>query len=130
MNLDNIYQFFQDPPPTYLSQEQAVCYILSVLLQGESYATELIKCLESEYPCYRLSDTVLYNALKFLQSQKALAGYSQKVDGRGRPRRMYRVVPEYKFTARKLARLWEDSVAQKNLILAEQEQTFFYSGVL
>lgn len=50
--------------------------------------------------------------------------------GRGRPRRMYRVVPEYKFTARKLARLWEDSVAQKNLILAEQEQTFFYSGVL
>ena len=33
MKLEDIYQFFQNPPPTYLSSEQAVGYVLSVLLQ-------------------------------------------------------------------------------------------------
>ncbi len=101
MKLDDIYHFFQNPPPTYLSPELAVGYILSVLLQGESYGTELIERLESEYPRYRLSDTVLYDALKFLESEKAVIGYWQKVIGRGRPRRMYQVSPHWQTQATK-----------------------------
>jgi DNA-binding PadR family transcriptional regulator len=108
MRLEDIYQFFQNPTPTYLNQELAVCYILSVLLQGESYGTELIQRLESEYPLYRLSDTVLYSALKFIEDEKAVTGYWKKVKGRGRPRRMYQVSPEWQDQAQHLARLWHD----------------------
>ena len=108
MKLEDIYQFFQNPPPTYLSQELAVCYVLSVLLQGESYGTELIQRLESEGPLYRLSDTVLYGALKFLEDEKAIAGYWKKVEGRGRPRRMYQVNLEWQNQATELAGLWQN----------------------
>lgn len=108
MKLEDIYQFFQNPPPTYLCQEVAVCYVLSVLLRGESYGTELIQRLESEYPLYRLSDTVLYSALKFLEDEKAITGYWKKVEGRGRPRRMYQVSREWQNQAAVLARFWEE----------------------
>lgn len=112
MRLEDIYQFFQNPPPTYLSQELAVCYVLSVLLQGESYGTELIQKLEGEHPLYRLSDTVLYSALKFLEDEKAIVGYWKKVEGRGRPRRMYQISPEWQEQAQNLARLWHDYMNQ------------------
>ena len=108
MTIEDIYQYFQTPPPIYLSQEQAVCYVLSVLLRGESYGTELIGRLESEYPRYRLSDTVLYSALKFLEDEKAITGYLKKVEGRGRPRRMYQVSPQWQDRASDLARLWHE----------------------
>lgn len=108
MELEDIYKFFENPPPTYLGQELAVCYVLSILLRGESYGTELIQRLESEYPLYRLSDTVLYSALKFLEDEKAITGYWKKVEGRGRPRRMYQVSPEWQDQAQDLARLWQD----------------------
>ena len=110
MRIEDIYQFFQNPPPTYLSQELAVCYVLSVLLKGESYGTELIQKLEGEYPNYRLSDTVLYSALKFLEDEKAILGYWKKVEGRGRPRRMYQVSPEWQAQAQELSHLWQEYI--------------------
>ncbi|AFY87025.1 MAG: hypothetical protein CLLPBCKN_003722 [Chroococcidiopsis cubana SAG 39.79] len=112
MRIEDIYQFFQNPPPTYLSQELAVCYVLSVLLKGESYGTELIQKLESEYPNYRLSDTVLYSALKFLEDEKAILGYWKKVEGRGRPRRMYQISPEWQVQAQELSRLWQEYISK------------------
>jgi DNA-binding PadR family transcriptional regulator len=112
MKLEDVYQFFQNFPPTYLTQEQAVCYILSVLLSGESYGTELIQKLQSEYPNYRLSDTVLYVALKFLEESGAIAGYWKKVVGRGRPRHMYQLNPQWQDEAQKLAQLWSSAVRQ------------------
>jgi DNA-binding PadR family transcriptional regulator len=113
MRLEDIYQFFTARSATYLTQEQAVCYVLSVLLEGESYGTELIQKLESDYPPYRLSDTVLYAALNFLETEQALASRLQKVEGRGRPRRMYQVSPQWFDEAQKLAALWTNSVARK-----------------
>lgn len=106
MKFETIYQFFQDPPPVYLNKELAVCYILSVLLRGDSYGTELIGHLEREFPIYRLSDTVLYSALKFLEDEGVITGYWKKVEGRGRPRRMYQILPEWRHQAQDLARLW------------------------
>jgi DNA-binding PadR family transcriptional regulator len=110
MKLEDIYHFFENPPPTYLCQELAVCYIMHLLLQSESYGTELIQRLETEYPTYRLSDTVLYSAIKFLEDQKAITGYWKKLEGRGRPRRMYQVSPEWQFKAQDLARLWQEYI--------------------
>ena len=115
MKLEDIYQFFENPPPTYLCQELAVCYILSVLQQVESYGTELIQKLEAEYPTYRLSDTVLYSAIKFLEDQKAITGYWKKLEGRGRPRRMYQVSSEWQTLAQDLARLWHDYIKRRNI---------------
>ena len=110
MKIHEIYEFFQNPPPTYLCQELAVCYVLSVLLEAESYGTELIQRLETEYPLYRLSDTVLYSALKFLEDEKAITGYWRKVEGRGRPRRMYQINPDWLPQAQELASLWRGYV--------------------
>lgn len=106
--LDEIYKFFETPPPFYLNKELAVCYVLAVLLRQDSYGTELINLLETEYPTYRLSDTVLYSALKFLEDAGAIVGYWKKVEGRGRPRRMYQITPEWRERAEELARLWDD----------------------
>ncbi len=113
MKLEDIYRFFENSPPTYLGQELAVCYVLSVLLREESYGTELIQRLESEYPLYRLSDTVLYSALKFLEDEKAITGYWKKVEGRGRPRRMYQVSSQWFVQAQDLARLWQEYTTQR-----------------
>lgn len=113
MKLEDIYYFFTNKSVTYLSTEQAVCFVLSVLLQRESYGTELIQKLESEYPNYRLSDTVLYAALKFLEESKAISGYWKKLEGPGRPRRMYKICPEWHQEAQKLATLWMNSAAQQ-----------------
>ncbi|MBD2306419.1 helix-turn-helix transcriptional regulator [Chroococcidiopsis sp. FACHB-1243] len=112
MQLEDIYQYFANPPEIYLCQEQAVCYILSVLLEGESYGSGLIQKLEREESRYRLSDTVLYAALKFLEDEGALAGYWQKLEGRGRPRRMFRLNHQWQDEARKLAKLWSDSITK------------------
>ncbi|MGF1459786.1 MAG: PadR family transcriptional regulator [Leptolyngbyaceae cyanobacterium] len=106
MKFEDIYQFFEDPPPIYLNKELAVCYVLAVLLQQDSYGTELIQKLTKDYADYRLSDTVLYSALKFLEDQMAIDGYWKKVEGRGRPRRMYRLNPDWRLQAEELADLW------------------------
>jgi len=105
-SFDDIYQFFQNPPPFYLNKELAVCYVLDVLLRKDSYGTELIQLLEEEHPAYRLSDTVLYSALKFLEDESAISGYWKKVEGRGRPRRMYQIRENWTDKARELADLW------------------------
>jgi DNA-binding PadR family transcriptional regulator len=110
MKLEEVYQFFTKQQVMFLSQEQAVCYVLSVLLEGESYGTYLIQRLESEYQNYRLSDTVLYSALKFLEEQRAIVTYWKKVEGRGRPRRMYQLSLRWQDEAQKLASLWMNAL--------------------
>ncbi len=110
MKFDDIYKFFQDPPPIYLNKQLAVCYVLDVLLHHDSYGTELIGTLEQEYPAYRLSDTVLYSALKFLEDEAAIVGYWKKVEGRGRPRRMYQVRPDWHSRAEEFSRLWQQYI--------------------
>jgi len=106
MKFEDIHRFFQNPPPIYLNRELAVCYVLAVLVNHDSYGTELIRLLQQDYPAYRLSDTVLYGALKFLEDEAAITGYWKKVEGRGRPRRMYQVHPDWGIHAREFAHLW------------------------
>ncbi len=107
MTLKQIYQFFQNPPLKFLSQELAVCYVMSVLLQGNSYGTELINRLENDYPTYRLSDPVLHDVLNFLESEQAITRYLKKAEGRGRPRSMYQLSPQWSSQAQKLTELWQ-----------------------
>jgi DNA-binding PadR family transcriptional regulator len=106
MKFDDIYRFFKNPPPLYLNQELAVCYILSVLMDGDSYGTELISRLEKDSETFRLSDTVLYSAIKFLEGSEMISGYWKKVEGRGRPRRMYKIHLGWQEKAREFASFW------------------------
>lgn len=121
MKFEDIYQFFEDPPPVYLNKELAVCYVLAVLLQRDSYGTELIQLLSHRHPDYRLSDTVLYGALKFLEDEVAIDGYWKKVEGRGRPRRMYRLNPDWRMHAEELAELWHQYMQDQTRDPAYQE---------
>jgi DNA-binding PadR family transcriptional regulator len=117
MKFQDIYRYFQEPPPIYLSKEVAVCYVLSVLIeQGDSYGTALIHLVEAQHPLYRLSDTVLYSALKFLEDEGVVRGYWQKVEGRGRPRRMYEVAAEKLEEARKLGFLWRQYLGEEQQV--------------
>jgi DNA-binding PadR family transcriptional regulator len=120
MKFEDIYQFFKDPPPFYLNKELAVCYVLAVLLRGDSYGTELINLLETDHPLYRLSDTVLYSALKFLEDQEMVTGYWKKVEGRGRPRRMYQIRPEVMAQSQDLARLWNEYSVNRERAAAQR----------
>ncbi len=108
MNVQDIYQYFKNPPPVYITKEVAVCYILSVLLEeGDSYGTALLKHIRAHHPPYRISDTVLYAALNFLIDEQMLSGYWQNESGRGRPRRMYQVAEGREEDAQQLAQLWQ-----------------------
>lgn len=120
MKLEDIYAYYQTPQPIFLNQELAVCYVLSVLLKGDSYGTQLVQQVEQDYPNYRLSDTVLYAALRFLEDEACVTGYWQKVEGRGRPRRMYQLVEEIRPRATELAALWENYVQRSPVPLATQ----------
>ncbi|MDX2231887.1 MAG: PadR family transcriptional regulator [Leptolyngbyaceae cyanobacterium bins.349] len=111
MRFEDIYEFFESLPPTYLNVEQAVCYVLSVLLQGDSYGSELIQRLEREYVIFRVSDPVLYTALNFLEDQEFITSFWKKLQGRGRPRRMLQLNPEVRERAQDLAQLWEEYAA-------------------
>lgn len=122
MKFEDIYQFFRQPPPIYLSKEVAVCYVLYVLVEhGDSYGTALIQSIETEHPLYRLSDTVLYNALKFLEDEDMITGYWKKVEGRGRPRRMYQIRPEKMEQARELANLWLKYISDESTFEKSQK---------
>lgn len=114
MKFEDIYRFFQAPPPFYLNKELAVCYVLAVLVRGDSYGTELIQLLENESNAYRLSDTVLYSALKFLEEEGIIVGYWKKVAGRGRPRRMYQIQGDAQQHAQELSHLWQKYVDRYN----------------
>ena len=108
MEIEQIYQFFKNPSPAYLKPEVAVCYVLSVLLSRESYGSELSQGLEIEHPQYLLSDTVLYDVLYFLESENAITCYWKTRPGRGRPRRMFKLNPQWQQRAIELARFWQN----------------------
>lgn len=115
MQLSDVYAYYQNPKPrTFLRVEQAVCYTCSVLIQSDSYGTNLRDKIGIEYPQFALSDTVLYAALELLKQEGIITSYRQKIDDenekRGRPRRMLRVVEKRRDEASLLAGFWEEDV--------------------
>lgn len=108
MKLQDIYRYFEEPKVSFLNNEMAVCYIVYVLVEfGDSFGLALRQHLEDEYAGYKLSDTVLVNALKFLEQKGVIESYWLNTEGRGRPRCMYQVKPRKRNLARQLAELWQ-----------------------
>lgn len=105
--LDRVRQYFYTQEPIFLKDEAAIGYILSVLLTKESYGTELMNEISTNHAPMLLSDTVLYNALKQLEAEGFVTTYWKKVEGRGRPRRMYQLLESKREDAEEVAYLWE-----------------------
>ena len=83
--LADIERYFRQPPPRFLDLELAVCWVLDCLLENDSYPSGLLQRLETEHPKLRLSETVLHQALDFLESQAcwpATASVAQAAAGR------------------------------------------------
>jgi DNA-binding PadR family transcriptional regulator len=122
MKFQDINNFFKEPSRIQLVKEVAVCYVLAMLLEkGDLYGTALVQWLEVNYPRYRLSDTVLYTALKFLEEEQAvIEGYWQKAEGRGRPRRMYTIRAEQVELAQQFGQLWYQYLAQNGSASRQQ----------
>lgn len=116
LTFEDIYRFFQTPQPIFLNQELTVCYLMSVLVESESYGTELVQNLRQNYPNYRLSDTILQSSLRFLEKQALITSYWKKPEKRGRPRRMYQLCPEARSRAEEFAQFWHEYVRNNPIV--------------
>ncbi|MBL1176656.1 PadR family transcriptional regulator [Pantanalinema sp. GBBB05] len=113
MQLEDIYTFFETRSPIFLNPEVTVCYILHTLLQNDVHGTELIQHLEQHHPSLRVSDVVLYLALKFLEREELIVRYVEPMEEQNQPRQMFRLVPEACTRAQDLAQLWERFVTYR-----------------
>ncbi|MBM5807358.1 MAG: Pex protein [Cyanobacteria bacterium M_surface_10_m2_179] len=104
--LGGIRAFFAQPPIQHLGLELAVCWILERLLEGDSYPTALMHDLSDAHPKLRLSETVLQQALSFLDQDGAISSYSQRCPSRGRPRRMLHLLDDRRSEAQALMSPW------------------------
>ncbi|MED5384356.1 MAG: Pex protein, partial [Cyanobacteriota bacterium] len=71
-SLADIQQYFRQPPPQFLDLELAVCWVLECLLKDDNYPSGLLQKLTREEPQLRLSETVLQQALEFLEEQGSI----------------------------------------------------------
>ena len=104
--LADIEQYFHQPPPQFLHLALAVCWILECLLKDDSYPSGLLQQLIQAEPQLRLSETVLQQALDFLEQQGSIGSYTQRCPARGRPRRMLHLQAEARSEAERLMGPW------------------------
>jgi DNA-binding PadR family transcriptional regulator len=105
--LEVIRAYFERPPIQHLGLELAVCWILERLLEADSYPTALMHDLSSAHPGLRLSETVLQQALTFLEQQAVISSYAQRCPSRGRPRRMLHLSEPSRAVAETLMPPWQ-----------------------
>ncbi|MBL1176904.1 PadR family transcriptional regulator [Pantanalinema sp. GBBB05] len=110
MTPEDINRFFEARAPKFIPAEAAVGYILHALLQRDTYGTELSQQLTKQHPHLNVSDAVLYKALQFLERKQFIGRYKKELEGRGRPRQMFRLAPAVRTQAQELAQLWEQFV--------------------
>lgn len=104
--LSDIEHYFQQPPPLFLDLELAICWVLACLLQNDSYPSGILHSLQSEHPQLRLSETVLHQAVDFLDQQEMLDCYTKRCPSRGRPRRMLHLHQDARTEAERLMGPW------------------------
>jgi DNA-binding PadR family transcriptional regulator len=112
--LEVIRAFFERPPIQHLGLELAVCWVLECLLEADSYPTALMQELRRSHPRLRLSETVLQQALGFLDRQGSISSYAQRCPSRGRPRRMLHLLEERRADALALMPSWRRWVKEND----------------
>ena len=107
MGLPDIQRFFAEPPVQYLGLELSVCWILECLLEEDDYPTAMTNRLVTSHPHLRISETMLQQAIEFLDRQGAITSYSKRCPSRGRPRRMLHLAEAVHGEARSLVGSWK-----------------------
>ena len=115
--LSDIEQYFQQPPPQFLDLELAVCWILECLLKDDNYPSGLVQKLLQEEPQLRLSETVLQQALDFLEQQGSISSYTKRCPSRGRPRRMLHLQSDVRSEAERLMGPWHNWLDAHRFVL-------------
>ncbi len=115
MGLPDIQRFFAEPPVQYLGLELSVCWILECLLEKDNYPTAMTNQLAVSHPHLRISETMLQQAIEFLDRQGAITSYSQRCPSRGRPRRMLHLVEAVHQEARSLVASWQSWLKENKL---------------
>lgn len=113
--IQQITEYVSQEQPEFLTEEVGATYICWSINQfGKVYGTGLINALEELEARFhlKLSDTNMYEGLKFLESQGIITGSWEKVAGRGRPRRIYTVAQPSQLAD--LANLWEKFLFTKH----------------
>ena len=116
--LADIEQYFRQPPPQFLDLELAVCWVLECLLKDDNYPSGLLQKLNRDKPQLRLSETVLQQALDFLEQQGSISTYTQRCPSRGRPRRMLHLQPDARRDAEQLMEPWQSWLDSHSLVLS------------
>ena len=107
MGLPDIQRFFAEPPVQYLGLELSVCWILECLLKKDDYPTAMTNQLAESYPHLRISETMLQQAIEFLDRQGAITSYAKRCPSRGRPRRMLHLAEAVHQEAQSLVTSWQ-----------------------
>lgn len=115
MGLLDIQRFFAEPPVQYLGLELSVCWILECLLRKDDYPTAMTNQLAASHPHLRISETMLQQAIEFLDRQGAVTSYSRRCPSRGRPRRMMHLVEAVHPEARSLVASWKSWLKDNRL---------------
>ena len=116
--LADIEQYFHQPPPQFLDLELAVCWVLECLLKDDNYPSGMLQKLNRDKPQLRLSETVLQQALDFLEQQGSISTYTQRCPSRGRPRRMLHLQPDARREAEQLMEPWHSWLDSHSLVLS------------
>ncbi len=95
MSLETVIQFFEQDQTRWLNKYQAIGYVLWRLSQTDSYFSEMLNQIAVDFPGVNVSDTILNEALHFLVKRGAITSRIEKAEGRGRPRKMYSLQPDY-----------------------------------
>ena len=74
--------------------------------------------LNRDKPQLRLSETVLQQALDFLEQQGSISTYTQRCPSRGRPRRMLHLQPDARREAEQLMEPWHSWLDSHSLVLS------------
>jgi DNA-binding PadR family transcriptional regulator len=111
LRLEDVLAYFDQPVSTFLTIEQAVCYIASSLLKADCYGTGLIEDLRQVPGSYAMSDTICHAALAFTVKEGLATSTEKKASRRGRPRRMFKLKPSQREKAKELAAFWDGMIA-------------------
>ena len=115
MGLPDIQRFFVEPPVQYLGLEPSVCWILECLLEKDDYPTAMTNQLVEAHPHLRISETMLQQAIEFLDRQGAITSYAKRCPSRGRPRRMLHLSEAVHQEAQALVTSWQNWLKENNL---------------
>lgn len=110
---DSVCKFLESPTiQRFFVLEECYGFVISKLLQGDSYASGIIHSAETEHIGWVLSDTILYSCLQKLESSGVVETYLHRNTGeRGRPRKYYKLRDEYRSKVQEIAQKWEQYLA-------------------